>query len=292
MPLSLENPDNQGVRPNAKANKVILAVAKAIEAKFDQGAWLELGLITDTRDAIKSHRRLLRSLDWGDDDYHGNVLEMVPVVLGEGSARRRREWGSDGSLEERFPNLSEVEEFVGLEQWLRNNDAALFAELYGGHESRALDQLQVAAEHLGTVEVLEHAARIRRGLHDDPAQAIGSSKELLETVLKSILGLHGTGAETKLDIPQLIKQANVKLGLDAGSVRGDGPAADHQRRLLGSLVTIVKSTAELRNAGFGTGHGLSQRPELDVATAQLAVSAAVTVATFYVEAHAAAADAI
>ncbi len=47
-------------------------------------------------------------------------------------------------------------------------------------------------------DVDEHAARIRRGLVDDPAQAIGSSKELLETVLKAVLGLHGNGPETRL----------------------------------------------------------------------------------------------
>ncbi len=115
---------------------------------------------------------------------------------------------------------------------------------------------------------------------------IGSSKELLETVLKAVLGLHGSGPETKRDIPQLIKQANVKLGLDAAGVRGDDPGAAHRRKLLGSLSTIVNTTGELRNAGLGTGHGLSVGPTLDVASARLVAPAATAVATFYIEAYA------
>lgn len=58
--------------------------------------------------------------------------------------------------------------------------------------------------------------------------------------------------------------------------------------MLGSLAQIVHSTAELRNAGLGTGHGISQGAVLDVSTARMVVSAAVTVATFYAEAYTAA----
>lgn len=125
-------------------------------------------------------------------------------------------------------------------------------------------------------------------MQEDPAQAIGSAKELLETVLKSVLGLHGAGKETKLDIRALVKKANVHLGLDPGGVLGSDAAAEQRRRMLGSLAALVVSTAELRNAGFGTGHGLSRRPELDVPTARMVVDAAVTVAHFYLEVHAAA----
>lgn len=151
-----------------------------------------------------------------------------------------------------------------------------------------MDELQAAAAELGLADIDEHAARIRRGLHEDPAQAIGSAKELLETVLKAVLGLHGTGPETKVDVPKLLKEASVKLGLDPKGLRGDEPGAEQRRKTLGALGQLVTGIAELRNAGFGTGHGVSQRPELDVATARLAVAAAVAAATFYIEAHAAA----
>lgn len=106
-------------------------------------------------------------------------------------------------------------------------------------------------------------------------------------MLKAVLGLHGNGPETKKEIPALTKQASASLGLDAGGVRADEPGAEQRKKVLGSLAQLVFNTAELRNAGYGTGHGLSRGPSLDVATARLAVSAAVAAATFYIEAHAA-----
>jgi AbiJ-like protein len=51
------------LRDDVKPDTVILAVAKAIEAKFNRGMWLELALLTGTRDEVLAHRRLLRSLD-------------------------------------------------------------------------------------------------------------------------------------------------------------------------------------------------------------------------------------
>lgn len=230
---------------------------------------------------------MLRSLEWGDDDYLGRIIEILPVVLGERGAHARRPDGRPRSAAERFPNLDDVEEFVGLQAWLADHDPALHDELYAGEDAAALDDLQAASKELGLSDVDEHAARIRRGLRDDPAQAIGSSKELLETVLKAVLGLHGTGSETRLDIPKLVKKADIALGLDAAGVRGNDPGASHRRKMLGSLSTIVNSAAELRNAGFGTGHGVSRGPVLDLATARLVVAAAVALATFYIEAHAA-----
>ena len=267
------------LRDDVKPDTVILAVAKAIEAKFNRGMWLELALLTGTRDEVLAHRRLLRSLDWGDDDYFGNVIEIVPRLLGEPRhpVPRRRGLG--------FPNFDVVEDFLGLPDWLRKSEPELYAQMYGGLVP--VDALQAAAAELGITDVDEHAARIRRGLRDDPAQAIGSAKELLETVLKSILGLHGTGKATKLHVPELLKKANVELGLDAAGVRSGDPGAEQRRKALGSLAQLVIATAELRNAGFGTGHGLSRGPELDVPTARLVVAAAVAVATFYIEADAA-----
>ena len=268
------------LRDDVRPEAVILAVTNAIEATFDHGKWLDLALRTGTSDVVGAHPRLLRSLNFGDDDYRGNIIEIVPAVLG----RKQPSGPVPGEVE--FTNFNIVEKFLDLSEWLYKHDPELCAELYGGPVP--LEALQKAATQLGFTDVDEHAIRIRRGLHDDPAQAIGSSKELLETVLKSILGLHGIGKATKLDVPELLKRANVFLGLDAAGVRGSDPGAEQRRKALGSLAQVVIATAELRNAGFGTGHGVSQRPGLDIATARLVVAAAVAVATFYLEANAAA----
>ncbi|MER6206587.1 abortive infection family protein [Streptomyces sp. NPDC001642] len=274
----------QDVRPE----KVVLAVAKAIEAKFARGDWLALGYETGYADRIREHPRLLRSLDWNDEDYSGHVLDMVEAILrpsgrtvGDGPYRITTR-AIDAA------NFAVAERMLGLPTWLTQHEPVLFNEIYGSQVADAgVDELVAAATELGLADVDEHAARIRRGIRDDPAQAIGSAKELLETVLKAVLGLHGNGPETKKDIPHLMKEANIALGLDPAGVKGNEPGAEQRRKALGALTNLVNSIAELRNAGFGTGHGLSQRPTLDVATARLVVSAAVTAATFYIEAHAA-----
>lgn len=276
------------MRADADENAIIRAVVRVIEETFDRSRWLELALSTNNLDRVKKHPRLLRSLAWGDEDYLGCVIDMVPVILGRpGSQHPELDSLANTSLHQTFPNLRIVESALNLQAWLKENDPELYRELYAGEDESVLDELQSAAALLGVPDVDEHAARIRRSLHDDPAQAIGSSKELLETVLKAVLGLHGAGPETKIDMPALVKKANVALGLDAATVRGNDPRAKHQRKLLGSLTHIVNSAAEFRNAGFGTGHGLSQRPTLDVATARLTTSAAVAAATFYMEVYAA-----
>jgi hypothetical protein len=270
------------MRADAKASDALLAVAEAVEATFAKGDWLTLGLVTDSQDVVEGHRRLLRSLDWGDGDYSGNVLDVLPAVLGARPGASVR-----GLAAECFPNLRIVEEHLDLERWLAANAPAKHQTLYAGEDAAALDELGEAAGSLGISDIDMHATRIRRGLRDDPAQAVGSAKELLETTLKAVLGLHGTGRETKLDIPKLVKRANVDLGLDAATVDPSEPGAEHRRKVLGGLAQIVSGTAELRNAGLGTGHGISRGPTLDVATARMVVTAAVAVATFYVEAHAA-----
>jgi hypothetical protein len=123
-------------------------------------------------------------------------------------------------------------------------------------------------------------------MRDDPPLAIGSSKELLETVFKAILGLQGSGKETRLDLPDLAKRVNVALGLDDQGTRGDEPGAKQRRGVLKGLNSIVNGISEIRNEGFGTGHGVYGRPELDIATARLMVTAASAAATFYIEAQA------
>lgn len=262
------------MRADVNEGEIVQAVVKAIEATFDRSKWMELGLLTNTLDYIQGHGRLLRSLSWGDNDYLACVIEAVPVVLGQTPRRASNPYGTSRRARPGFANLTKVEEYLNLPSWLREHEPALHHALYGGEDDVVVDELQAAAARLGLQDVDEHAARIRRGLREDPAQAIGSAKELLETVLKAVLGLHGNGPETKVDVPKLVKDASVRLGLDAGGHRGDEPGADQRRRLFAALGNIVNATAELRNAGFGTGHGGSQRPALDVATARLVVSSA------------------
>lgn len=52
-----------------------------IATHFSKSDWLELGYKLDSYDVIKGHARLLRSLSFGDDDYEGNILEVLTEII-------------------------------------------------------------------------------------------------------------------------------------------------------------------------------------------------------------------
>ncbi len=251
------------MKENANYNKAILALKRAIVATFDDGKWRELSYLTDSVERVAGHPRLLRSLAWGDNDYEGHVLTVLPGIIG-------------GDREK----LKIVENLVGLEQWLRENDPALHAELYDIGEIVSLEEVESAAKHLDIVELNKHAARIRRGIQDDPEQAIGSAKELLETTLKAVLGIEGERSTD--DLLDLLKKAQKELELDPKAVAGETPGKETIRRTLSNLGQIVAGVAEVRNL-YGTGHGRHHSRGLQIAHARLVVNAAITVATFMLE---------
>jgi len=60
--------------------KEILAMKHAIVANFDASHWEEVGLLSGRSDTINRWPRLLRSLQWGDEDYAGNVLSVLRTI--------------------------------------------------------------------------------------------------------------------------------------------------------------------------------------------------------------------
>lgn len=70
----------------------------------------------------------------------------------------------------------------------------------------------------------------RDSLADDPAQDIGSTKELLETVFKTVLGMHGARIGNK-EVPKLLKRTQATLDLDPADVDGSIPRAEFLRSL-------------------------------------------------------------
>jgi hypothetical protein len=252
-----------GFKPDARPEKILVAVKRAVERIFDAGKWKELAYVLGHPEVLDDHPRLLRSLNWGDDDYPSNVFNVLRELVG-------------GS----FENLGAVVEFVDLREWIRTNDAKLFAELCEDAVPLIpLEQCENVGEIHNIGELGRHAARIRSGLEDgsDPELAIGSAKELLESVLKTVLGDHGQ--KPTEDIPTLLKRAQKELDLDPNATL---PGADSLKRTLSNLGQVVVGVAELRTL-YGTGHGRSKSHELALAHARLVVNAAISISTFLLE---------
>lgn len=251
------------MKPDANRSKAILALKRAIEDTFDEGKWVELGYLTDSLDIIEGHARLLRSLHFGDDDYGESIFHVLPSILGE-----------------RFENLQRVEEFVGLEEWLLRHDPQLHAELYGGMPV-PLEEIEKAGEIHDVFELNQQIARIRRSIPGDPALAVGSAKELLETVMKTILAEYGCSTDSD-DIPALLKRVQKVLALHPKTVPPSIPRSKLLHRTLSNLGQVVIGVGQLRNL-VGTGHGRSKGPQIEPVHARLVVNAAATIAIYLME---------
>lgn len=125
--------------------------------------------------------------------------------------------------------------------------------------------------------IREHLRRLQGIAETDPPLAIGTAKELIESTAKAVLQEVGQVVDDKDDLPILVGKAQDALGLHPKSA-GTGPdSTEAVRRILGGMITVASGLAELRNRGYGTGHGpAGKRVGLRPRHARLAVNAAVT----------------
>jgi hypothetical protein len=127
--------------------------------------------------------------------------------------------------------------------------------------------------------------RLKASVEEDPALAIGTAKELVETVCKTILHERQVEFPSDADIVALVKQTRQVLGLLPDDVPLAAKGAETIRRLLSNLGAIAQGLGELRNL-YGTGHGRQGRTRgLTPRHAQLAVGCAATLVTFLLQTH-------
>ena len=128
----------------------------------------------------------------------------------------------------------------------------------------------------------EHQRRIRAGLESDPAAAIASCKELIESLCKIILDEQSVVYAAGEDLPDLFKRVTDLLGLSADAVPDDAKASQTVRMILRTLTTTVRGLAELRNQ-LGLGHGRSRPSPALTRHARLALNSTVAVTEFVLD---------
>ena len=146
----------------------------------------------------------------------------------------------------------------------------------GGHPQIAEDLI---ANLRDPAAIREHLARLQRlGVaQSDPPLAIGTAKELIESTAKTVLQERGLNVDDRDDLPALINRAQEALGLHPRSAHPGPDSTEAVKRILGGLMSIAAGLGELRNRGYGTGHGpKGERVGLRPRHARLAVNAAVT----------------
>ena len=152
-------------------------------------------------------------------------------------------------------------------------------------EAASLDDLVTIATIENLTQLQEQIARTRDNAREDPDLAIGTAKEIVETVCKTILEEHSRSLPSNSNLPVLLKATLRELELVPDSVPESKRGTDIIRRVLGSLGSIGHGLAELRNL-YGTGHGRhGASGGLQPRHARLAVSAMATLAVFLFETH-------
>jgi len=131
--------------------------------------------------------------------------------------------------------------------------------------------------------LLKQITRMESAVEGDPDLAIGTAKEVLESICKTILKERKVEFGSSADLPELVRATAKALQLTPTDISHATKAADTVRVLLSNLATISNGLAELRNK-YGTGHGKdASHKGLGPRHARLAVGAASTLAMFLLE---------
>lgn len=180
------------------------------------------------------------------------------------------------------------EQAAALEGHLRRDGVDVGAPVYRLPEDPHphLEPLIGVAHRLTASELAGQIERIRAAIDKDPALAIGTAKELVETTCKTILQDSGKPPTSTLDLGDLVKAAMAEVKLVPDDIDDRAKGADAIKKILRSLTATVAGLGEIRNV-YGSGHGRHGRARgLTPRHARLAVGAAATLATFLFETHA------
>lgn len=128
-----------------------------------------------------------------------------------------------------------------------------------------------------------HMSRLSR-LEQEPEEMIGAAKELVEATVKHVLlELDGEVPDDR-DLPGLSKRALSKLRLHPTAIAPTAKGAEVMMRILEGQARTAPSLAELRNLGYGTGHGQGRRVKgLKRRHAELAARSAITFTAFVLD---------
>ncbi len=214
-----------------------------------------------------------RPVDWRDPGHAGRILRVFETVLVEldleaSTGSHNADWAATTA--------------AALRRWLlrdgiKEHEGRL---VLPGH--RILDD---ALFPLDAPELQRQIDRMRGSVDNDPGLAIGTAKELVETVCKTILSDRGIPPEKSWDVPRLVKETRKVLTLLPSDIDDSAKGAEVIRVLVNNLSTLLNALAEVRNL-YGTGHGKHGRARgVRPRHARLAVGAAATLATFLFETH-------
>ena len=148
-----------------------------------------------------------------------------------------------------------------------------------------LSDLAEIAARFDADYLLQQIKRMEEAVESDPALAIGTAKELIETCCKTILEERGEPFAKDPDMPELTKAAFKQLKMTRDDVLDATQGAEAIKRVLSNLGSICNELNKLRNL-YGTGHGkTADTSGLEPRHAKLAVGSAAALVRFLFDSH-------
>lgn len=258
------------------------SVLREIESEFEN----ENLLYAPPEKEMGGQRRSLvqgyyEQMDFSDPVTVRRFLNVLAVFMGkiESTIRDPTPWGTDVSRGAR-------EQMQAFEEQLRRDgysyDQGLIAPVSAA--ARLADAKSIATE-FDAGHIHDQIRRIEASIDVDPALAIGTAKELVESCFKTILTDRGIDFDKGDDILKLGKKALKELRLVPDDVPDSAKGAETIKRVLSNLATVVQGVTELRSL-YGTGHGKDGRAKgVSARHARLAVGSASTLVTFVFQTH-------
>ncbi|MBX5151293.1 abortive infection family protein [Rhizobium lentis] len=228
--------------------------------------------------------------DWVYSDSHFNLLhgptelflrflcEMVhPVVRPDRNEALALVQQFNDQLRREGWHLVEEEKIAGRPLFV--------AMRFQGTSARSVSRARTVADALDAAWMQKEIERLEQSVERDPALAIGTAKELVESCCKSILAKRGVEVSKKADLPDLTKTLAKELRLVPEGISDEAKGAETVRLILRNLGSLTQYLAELRGL-YGSGHGRDgQHRGLEPRHARLAVGAAVAFIDFVTETH-------
>lgn len=175
-------------------------------------------------------------------------------------------WGSTGRYDEKYGNLHKKCRAI-----IDQLDGATVAIAKVADDIKAKFSSEYLSQQIDLMVSMQA---------NNPTDAIGKAKELIESCCKTILDEMGIDWDKNDDVPQLTNKVMKELNLLPSNVQPNDQGADAIKAILGSLRAIPTKLAELRNP-FGSGHGKSASFKgLEERHAKLAVGSSITFVDF------------
>ena len=150
---------------------------------------------------------------------------------------------------------------------------------------RSVSRARIVADALDADWMHKEIDRIEQAIDTDPALALGTAKELLESCCKTILTKCGVSFSRSDDLPKLTKALTKEIKLVPDGIPDEAKGAEKIKLILRNLSALAQYMAELRGL-YGSGHGRDGKHKgLEPRHARLAFASAVAFIDFVTETY-------